>query len=72
MPRKFDTTELLNHAGTTWNVKRHANELDESYRQRIARACTDQIEAVEIWTGRGWNEWTDADKRLISHGLPTP
>jgi hypothetical protein len=51
-----------------------AGEAEADYRERCAVWCDDRrdfIQAHEIRTGKGWNEWTPAEQaRLIVKRVP--
>jgi len=65
MPMSFPDIESLKFAAKVHKFRKMtANETEEEYREALANHVSpiDFIESHEIRTGRGWDQWNEAEK----------
>lgn len=63
MPRRFDSFQSVVPLAKYLGVRDPEDgESLEDYRCAVAMCDPDKVEAMELRTGRPWNEFTDADK----------
>lgn len=66
MPMTFDSFEVVAPVAKYLGLREPlAGEELEDYRRFIADHNPDKVEAMELRTGRPWNEFTDVDKMLL-------
>jgi len=68
MPMNFPDYESLRAVAKTHKFRSPAREEpEEQYREALADHVKpiDFIESGEIRTGKGWDQWTDAEKALV-------
>ena len=66
MPMTFDSFEVVKPVAKYLGLREPLEGEDlQSYRNFVAEHNPDKVEAMELRTGRPWNEWTDVDKMLL-------
>lgn len=73
MPMDFPDLKALEMAAEVWKFRnRQENETEAEYRAALADHVQqkDRIEAQEIRTGKGWDQWTRAQNLdMLKRGL---
>lgn len=73
MPMSFPTMDSLKFAAEVWKFRQpEKDESEAAYRTALANHVQpkDMVEAHEIRTGKGWDEWSDSEnKEALYRGM---
>lgn len=71
MPISFPDMQSLVRAAKCWEFReRHEGESEADYREALADhvLLRDRVESMEIRTGKGWDQFSEAEKAQMLRG----